>query len=48
MKRNAVAETERKEEEQEEKGNNIRKVTEKCKTTEREIANLLQALSPYF
>jgi len=48
MKRNADAETEKKEEEQEEKGNNIRKDTEKCKKREREIANMLQALSPYF
>ena len=46
MNRNADAEKEMKEEEQEEKGNNIRKYIEKYK--KRKIANMLQALSPYF
>jgi hypothetical protein len=48
MNRNADAENEKKEEEQEEKRNNIRKDIEKCKTGERKIANMLQALRPYF
>jgi hypothetical protein len=48
MNRNADAEKEKKEEEQEEKGNNIIKDTEKYKTGEMNIANMLQALSPYF
>ena len=48
MNRNADAEKEKKEEEQEEKGNNIGKDIEKCKTGESKIANMLQAVSPYF
>jgi hypothetical protein len=48
MKSNADAEKGKKKEEQEEKGNNIRKDTEKCKTGERKIANMLKALSPDF
>jgi hypothetical protein len=48
MNRNADAEKEKKEKEQEEKGNNIIKDTEKYKMGEMKIANMLQALNPYF
>lgn len=48
MNRKAHAQKEKKEEEEDMKGNNIRKDTEKFIKGERKIANMSKGLSPYF